>query len=85
MRIRTWDSAYPNNFVERDLIIDVRRNVYAPRFNLNTINIPLDDTFPSGEIVYNLTASDQDNVRVNFVYMCVFVCVCVCMHVCLNA
>ena len=70
MRIRTWDSAYPDNYVEGDLTISVSRNVNSPQFAVNNVNFDLDDTFPSGEIVYNLTATDLDKVRLTMLFSC---------------
>ena len=60
VRIRTWDTAYPDNYIERVLTIDVNRNVFGPVFN--GASFTLQDDFPSGNVVYNLTASDGDNV-----------------------
>jgi len=70
VRIRAWDSAYPDNYVEGDLTINVRRNINRPQFAINNVDFNLDDTFPSGEIVYNLTATDLDNVRLTMLFSC---------------
>ncbi|KAK7482291.1 hypothetical protein BaRGS_00026419 [Batillaria attramentaria] len=66
VRIRAYDIAWPDNYVEDTLTIRVQRNVNPPRFGLDRYSFPLSDTTPPGTNVYNLTASDGDDDVLRF-------------------
>lgn len=62
LEIAAYDSAFPNNRVMEQLSINVLRNPNAPRFDQNSYSKRISETFPVGEIILQVAATDQDSV-----------------------
>ena len=68
LRIRAFDSVYPDNFAEGVLTINVRRNLNSPVF-LDTQNYftTIFDTHPLGGNIMDVNATDADMVGEAFI------------------
>lgn len=61
LKVRVFDSIYPDNFDEEVLTIQVSRNAGQPSFiNLNDLIAEIWDTHPLGGFVLDTNATDTD-------------------------
>ena len=85
-----YDDFYPNNFGSCRVTVEVSHNVGVPSFSRNSFQTQVFEYEPSGTNIFNVTATDPDNVsfwhdsvsflRIWIVFWCVYwLCVCVCV------
>lgn len=66
MRVRTYDTAYPDNSAITTIAITVNRNEYAPVFFPDPIRVTIEETREIGSIITIVNATDR-NARVGLV------------------
>ena len=64
MTVRAYDSAYPEDFVEKPIVIEVSRNEFYPRFIDTPFRNKIDEQTIPGKMVLDVNATDKNvNVR----------------------
>ena len=61
-RVQAYDTAYPDNRAERDLVISVQRNANGPIFSEVRYEYSIAETFPVGDVIGTPVATDSDGV-----------------------
>ena len=63
LRMRVFDTVYPDNYDEEVLSITVRRNLNTPRIiNIPNLQATIWDTHAIGDLIVTVNATDDDNV-----------------------
>ncbi|XP_076458561.1 protocadherin Fat 4-like [Babylonia areolata] len=66
LRVRAFDSAFPTQVAETDVSIFVLRNDNPPIFQNEPYSVFLDESFPIGQSVENVLATDADGDKVRY-------------------
>ena len=64
--MRTYDTAYPDNFATATVAITVRRNEFGPVFSPDRIQVRIEETREVGSVITIVNATDR-NAGVRFV------------------
>jgi protocadherin Fat 4 len=69
IRVVAFDSEFPDNLVTSDVTIDVTRNPNAPRFENNRYTSSISESFPVGDIILQVKATDDDGDMVRYQFV----------------
>ena len=62
VRVIAYDTKYPDNSVMTDVTVVVTRNANAPKFSRLRYSQRISETFPIGNDILTVEATDQDGV-----------------------
>ena len=70
LTMQAYDTAYPNNKAQANLIVQVRRNVNGPVFSPQPARYErtISENYPIGDVIVDLTATDADGDKVTFIH-----------------
>ena len=66
LRIQAYDTVYPGNRAQEDLTVRVVRNRNGPVFTSGRYDFTVAETFPLGDIIGTVAATDGDGDQVTF-------------------
>lgn len=69
IQILAYDTAYPNNRASVQVIITVIRNANAPEFSKVRYSQKITETFPIGDDILTVSATDKDGVSVFSIFI----------------
>ena len=65
MKVKAYDTYYPENTANTTVRITVRRNQNAPQFSQSAYETEINEFHPFGLTVFTVSAGDADRVRHN--------------------
>ena len=66
LRVRAYDTAYPDQIATATVAIGVSRNEFAPVFTQSPYRVTINETLPLGTCILSVSASDEDGDRVTY-------------------
>ena len=66
LRVRAYDTAYPDQIATATVAITVSRNEYSPEFTQSPYRVTINETLALGTCILTVSASDQDGDRVTY-------------------